>query len=127
MQKKVDTQCSKCGQAFSCKADAVSTCWCAKLPPLPMPEGLPEGCLCPDCLMEAAVAATQQFVAEYKAGERPNTAPEYQQPGRPVQGIDYYFENGLLVMTGWAHLKRGHCCGSGCRHCPYGHINVPGR
>ena len=27
--------------------------------------------------------------------------------------------SGLLVMTELAHLKRGHCCGSGCRHCPF--------
>jgi hypothetical protein len=24
------------------------------------------------------------------------------------------------------YLKRKPCCGNGCRHCPYGHINVPG-
>lgn len=30
-----------------------------------------------------------------------------------------YFEAGLLVSTAAYHLKRGHCCGSGCRHCPY--------
>ncbi|KAJ1057916.1 hypothetical protein K5549_014441 [Capra hircus] len=23
-----------------------------------------------------------------------------------------------------AHLQRGQCCGSACRHCPYGQINV---
>lgn len=38
---------------------------------------------------------------------------------------DYYFENGLLVMTEAYHLKRGYCCGSKCRHCPYEHKNVP--
>ena len=38
---------------------------------------------------------------------------------------DYYLENGLLVFTSAYHLKRGYCCGSGCRHCPYGHVNVP--
>jgi hypothetical protein len=32
---------------------------------------------------------------------------------------DSYFENGLLVYTAAYHLKRGYCCGSGCRHCPY--------
>jgi hypothetical protein len=37
---------------------------------------------------------------------------------------DYYMENGLLVFTEAYHLKRGYCCGSGCRHCPYGHANV---
>ena len=38
---------------------------------------------------------------------------------------DYYFENGLMVMTEQYHLKRGACCGSKCRHCPYNHENVP--
>jgi len=33
---------------------------------------------------------------------------------------DYYFENGLMVFTQAYHLKRGYCCKSGCRHCPYG-------
>lgn len=33
---------------------------------------------------------------------------------------DYYIENGLYVFTEQYHLKRGHCCKSGCRHCPYG-------
>jgi hypothetical protein len=29
-------------------------------------------------------------------------------------------ENGLIVFTEAFHLKRGYCCKSGCRHCPYG-------
>lgn len=34
---------------------------------------------------------------------------------------DYYFaENGYIVFTEQYHLKRGHCCQSGCKHCPYG-------
>lgn len=32
----------------------------------------------------------------------------------------YYMENGLVVFTAAYHLKRGYCCKSGCRHCPYG-------
>jgi len=32
---------------------------------------------------------------------------------------DWYFENGFMVFTAAYHLKRGACCGSGCRHCPY--------
>ena len=36
-----------------------------------------------------------------------------------VEGIDYYLENGLLVFTSKFLLKRGFCCESGCRHCPY--------
>ena len=36
-----------------------------------------------------------------------------------VEGLDYYFENGLMVLTARFLLKRGYCCGNGCRHCPY--------
>ena len=27
---------------------------------------------------------------------------------------------GLFVLTAQYLLDRGHCCGNGCRHCPYG-------
>jgi len=32
----------------------------------------------------------------------------------------YYSEQGFIVFTEKYHLKRGYCCQSGCRHCPYG-------
>jgi iron complex transport system substrate-binding protein len=32
---------------------------------------------------------------------------------------DYYMENGAFVFTGSYLQRRGYCCGSGCRHCPY--------
>jgi hypothetical protein len=38
---------------------------------------------------------------------------------------DYYLEGDAIVFTATYHLKRGNCCGSGCRHCPYEHRNVP--
>uniref|UniRef100_A0A8B9KU45 Uncharacterized protein n=1 Tax=Astyanax mexicanus TaxID=7994 RepID=A0A8B9KU45_ASTMX len=28
------------------------------------------------------------------------------------------------VFTEFAHQQRGRCCGSACRHCPYGQTNV---
>ncbi|MFA9445896.1 DUF5522 domain-containing protein [Egicoccus sp. AB-alg6-2] len=28
-------------------------------------------------------------------------------------------QSGAFVFTAAAHLARGRCCGSGCRHCPY--------
>ena len=38
-----------------------------------------------------------------------------------VEGEDYYkSENGYIVFTEKYHLKRGRCCESGCKHCPYG-------
>lgn len=32
---------------------------------------------------------------------------------------DYYLENGAMVFTADYLTRRGYCCGSGCRHCPY--------
>jgi hypothetical protein len=36
-----------------------------------------------------------------------------------VEGLDYYFEGGLMVLTSKYLLDRGYCCKNGCRHCPY--------
>ncbi len=36
-----------------------------------------------------------------------------------VEGEDYYWEGGAMVFTARFHLRRGSCCESGCRHCPY--------
>jgi hypothetical protein len=34
---------------------------------------------------------------------------------------DYYLsDEGYIVFTENYHLKRGYCCKSGCKHCPYG-------
>ena len=33
---------------------------------------------------------------------------------------DFYWDGPYLVFTAAYHLKRGECCGSHCRHCPYG-------
>lgn len=39
---------------------------------------------------------------------------------------DYYLlPDGRLVFTEAYHLKRGYCCGSGCKHCPFDFVNVP--
>lgn len=48
-----------------------------------------------------------------KSAEDDSTKPAPLTPG------DFYMENGLLVFTAAYHLKRGYCCNSGCRHCPY--------
>lgn len=43
------------------------------------------------------------------------------------EGNDTYTDprTGFTVFTRQSHINRGRCCGSGCRHCPYGHVNVP--
>jgi hypothetical protein len=39
-----------------------------------------------------------------------------------IEGVDYYWENGFMVFTAIYLKKRGFCCRSGCRHCPYGFV-----
>jgi len=40
----------------------------------------------------------------------------------PLEAGDYYESpEGYRVFTEQYHLKRGYCCQSGCRHCPYGY------
>jgi len=36
-----------------------------------------------------------------------------------VEGEDFYREGAFVVFTARYHLRRGYCCESGCRHCPY--------
>jgi len=38
----------------------------------------------------------------------------------PLPG-EFYYEAEYLVFTEAYHLRRGYCCQSACRHCPYGY------
>ncbi len=53
--------------------------------------------------------------------EKKNSISEKKQTKaeKVVEGVDYYFDEGLMVLTGHFLLKRGFCCGNKCRHCPY--------
>ena len=35
------------------------------------------------------------------------------------EGKDYYLDKGAIILTERYHIKRGKCCGSLCRHCPF--------
>ena len=48
---------------------------------------------------------------------KPDTAPA--PPPEPLAPEDFYYEGPYLVFTAAYHLKRGYCCNSDCRHCPY--------
>ncbi|HEV2463477.1 MAG TPA: DUF5522 domain-containing protein [Acidobacteriaceae bacterium] len=43
--------------------------------------------------------------------------PDQEQP--LIEGVDYVMEGPYLVFTAAYHLKRGYCCESGCRNCPW--------
>lgn len=47
---------------------------------------------------------------------------------RNLSEEDYYTTaEGYIVFTETYHLKRGYCCQSGCKHCPYGFDKATGR
>ncbi|NQZ01674.1 MAG: hypothetical protein HRT45_13505 [Bdellovibrionales bacterium] len=48
--------------------------------------------------------------------ETPNALPAKR---ATPKNEDFYYEDGNVVFTEAYHLKRGFCCDSGCRHCPY--------
>jgi Family of unknown function (DUF5522) len=50
----------------------------------------------------------------------PSPATETAQGEPELAPEDFYYEGPYLVFTAAYHLKRGYCCHSGCRHCPYG-------
>lgn len=46
---------------------------------------------------------------------------------KPILGEDYYLTpEGYRCFTEFWHIKRGYCCKSGCRHCPYGYNKKTG-
>jgi hypothetical protein len=52
-------------------------------------------------------------------------------PASLREGIDYYREGPFNVLTEDYLRRRGYCCESGCRHCPWGYrrdvrTDVPG-
>ena len=101
-------KCPLCGKGNDCQRCASDTykgpCWCFKVDmPAELVARVPEdlrgkACICRECVMDFHRQETDVAVAG---------------PG------DFYFENGLIVFTAAYHKRRGYCCGSGCRHCPY--------
>ncbi|WP_213807747.1 DUF5522 domain-containing protein [Granulicella sp. dw_53] len=52
--------------------------------------------------------------------DAPKPAPPQPQDEAPTLAPeDFYYEGPYLVFTAAYHLKRGYCCNSDCRHCPY--------
>jgi hypothetical protein len=89
--------CERCKTEFSCESNNPNeTCWCFSLPPIKLPKDQYSDCLCKNELPENKKQADEL-----------------------VEKEDFYFENGLMVLTEAYLKKRGFCCKNGCRHCPY--------
>ncbi|MEO8254554.1 MAG: cysteine-rich CWC family protein [Flavobacterium sp.] len=112
--------CSSCGTAFDCAAfSSEKKCWCYDFPPL-FDFSEAEDCLCATCLKKSCLLKIEQYentIAPESALK--NTVQNLPKTSPLIEDIDYYLENGNYVYKAWFHLKRGSCCGSACRHCPY--------
>ncbi|MBI1835660.1 MAG: hypothetical protein HYR91_00190 [Flavobacteriia bacterium] len=49
--------------------------------------------------------------------------------GKPKLEEDEFYMSpeGYIIFTEKYHLKRGYCCKSGCKHCPYGFDKKTGK
>ena len=48
-----------------------------------------------------------------------NPSTPHEQTPAGLVPEDFYYEGPYLVFTAAYHLKRGYCCNSNCRHCPF--------
>lgn len=112
--------CSNCGADFTCGAGETS-CWCFDLPHVGVVASQDQDCLCPTCLTqtiskmpldESGIKSDSAGGVSVRPGEEGAQTPL-------VEGEDYYLEGAAMVFTGRFLLRRGYCCESGCRHCPY--------
>ena len=54
-----------------------------------------------------------------KLDEGPSEKQKAESQSEELCPEDFYYEGPYMVFTAAYHLKRGYCCNSGCRHCPY--------
>ena len=107
--------CPLCDRPNDCQlcntAAYKGQCWCASVEiPAELLARIPtelrnKACICRNCVME------------FHRNTSFNTRQKLQ-PG------DFYFDAGLMVFTEAYHLRRGWCCDSGCRHCPYRNLQT---
>ncbi|MEQ8362645.1 MAG: DUF5522 domain-containing protein [Cyclobacteriaceae bacterium] len=110
--------CSECNAQFSCGRSAEgNSCWCASLPNI-VEIGLKD-CWCKSCLIKQINKQIDQLLNDIDTGKTARPDFTRYQTSQLVEGIDFYMESGMYVFTKWYHIKRGYCCNSGCRHCPY--------
>jgi hypothetical protein len=104
-------RCPLCGGPNHCQLSSPAaykgSCWCTAAEiPAALIARVPAALRNRACICQKCVTAFHH--------ERP------QSPTAPPEAGDYYFDaNGLMVFTAAYHLRRGYCCGSACRHCPY--------
>ncbi|WP_156168228.1 cysteine-rich CWC family protein [Grimontia sp. AD028] len=114
------SQCPECGNALECTAES-GQCWCMQYPNVLPPAAEDNlSCLCKTCLAKRINEKLENLYQEYSTNDLIRLAKPYREQKELVEGLDYTIERGLYVFSAWYHLRRGTCCGNGCRHCPFG-------
>ncbi len=110
--------CSQCGVSFVCGPSAAKEkCWCYELPHVPLLASDNRDCRCPECLAEAILKPSVD--ANEAIDGRVSTKTNVVSSFPLMEEVDYYCEGSAVVFTASYLLRRGYCCKSGCRHCPY--------
>ena len=115
----LNKKCSVCETDFTCGiTQSDQSCWCDSLPAI-MPADFIQGCRCRSCLINAIVERIEQTIDINGPDKMVKIASQYRNRGDLIEHIDFTIEDGNYVFSRWYHLKRGACCGNGCRNCPY--------
>lgn len=110
--------CPLCKQPFSCgNISEKEICWCNDFPPIFSLENAVD-CLCSYCLKQEAIKKIDWYI-ESKNEENDTIKFDLPKQEKLIEDIDFYFENDNLVYTKWYLLKKGSCCETNCKHCPY--------
>lgn len=105
-----EDRCPLCGQANACRRafggdPGPKPCWCESVSiPAEVLVGIPPALQGKACLCQACTRSDP--------GDSASTPDE-------TEADSYFTEDGRMVFTRAYHLRRGYCCGSGCRHCPF--------
>jgi len=119
--------CQQCDSIFSCGTsdvlNAKSTqdsvgCWCNAYPSVMQIKATGD-CYCPECLRINIAKEINRYLEETDFAQAKEMAKRFQNNKKLIEGIDYTIEQNNTVFTQWYLMKRGYCCGNGCRHCPY--------
>lgn len=70
-------------------------------------------------LLETTRVALPRVATAWTDSAVGSESPAAGSPG-VTEEADHYWDNGRMVFTASYLKRRGTCCGSGCRHCPYG-------
>lgn len=108
--------CSQCKSNFYCRLPQKDNlCWCSNYPSIIIPDE-DTHCLCESCLKKEI---TQKIETLLQLPDVKQLDLAKYMTEEIIEGIDYHLENGFMVFTKWFLLKRGNCCNSDCRNCPY--------